>query len=249
MAMLALLSGLAAAASLFNEAQGAVFLHRNASRQWPPIQVACIGDSITEGVPGPLEHSYPARLQEMLGQGYLVRNFGKGWASLMPPLPTFPAPVHAYETTAQFGAAVAFHPSIAVVMLGTNDAFGTTWNQKRSETFVWYYTTFINNLRKLSPMPRILMMVPPPCYSMTGSSGGGNNQTVINTILPSLIRQVAQATGVAAPIDAFSRFSANCPDFTKGSTCSWIADAELHPNAHGYYQIADLVKQAIVTGL
>ena len=45
------------------------------------IRVACIGDSITEGDLGDGDvvpaTSYPTQLQEMLGERYEVRNFGK----------------------------------------------------------------------------------------------------------------------------------------------------------------------------
>jgi hypothetical protein len=43
-----------------------------------PIKVACIGDSITEGagLSNPALESYPARLQRLLGAGYIVRNYG-----------------------------------------------------------------------------------------------------------------------------------------------------------------------------
>merc|ERR1719199_1314928 len=132
-------------------------------------------------------------------------------------------------------------PNIVLLMLGTNDAMGAQWSPMRSQAFVWHYTAFINKikqdaLQKFSPVPKILLGIEPPCYSTTGASGGGNNQTVINTILPNLVRQVAQSNGLSAPIDTFHLFQTHCPDFTKGSTCNWLADAELHPNAHGYYQ-------------
>jgi len=42
------------------------------------IKVACIGDSITSGFTllNPRRDSYPSLLQNMLGDGYEVRNFG-----------------------------------------------------------------------------------------------------------------------------------------------------------------------------
>jgi lysophospholipase L1-like esterase len=43
-----------------------------------PIKVACVGDSITfgAGIVNREKNSYPAQLQEYLGDGYEVRNFG-----------------------------------------------------------------------------------------------------------------------------------------------------------------------------
>jgi lysophospholipase L1-like esterase len=167
----------------------------------------------------------------------------------MPPLPGFPPLVQAYESTPQFSTAINSQPGIVVLMIGTNDAMGSLWSAQRSQAYVLHYVTLINNLRKLNPSPKIYIAVPPPCYSTTGASGGGNNQTVINTILPQLVRQVAQASGLSAPIDTFTMFTTHCPDFAKGSTCDWMADAELHPNAQGYYQIASIVMHAIAADL
>ena len=47
------------------------------------VKVACIGDSITWGFTllCPWKQSYPALLQERLGDGYEVRNFGYNDAS------------------------------------------------------------------------------------------------------------------------------------------------------------------------
>ncbi len=47
------------------------------------IKVACIGDSITWGFTllNPWKQSYPALLQEKLGAGYQVRNYGYNDAS------------------------------------------------------------------------------------------------------------------------------------------------------------------------
>ena len=47
-------------------------------------KVACIGNSVTYGyghkTPG--ETSYPSQLQQLLGEGYEVRNFGHSGATL-----------------------------------------------------------------------------------------------------------------------------------------------------------------------
>src|SRR6056297_1224323 len=49
-----------------------------------PIRVACLGDSITAGARVDAKsESYPARLQELLGDNFEVRNFGIGGATLL----------------------------------------------------------------------------------------------------------------------------------------------------------------------
>ena len=49
------------------------------------VKVACVGNSITYGigVSDPDKESYPARLQQMLGEGYTVERFGKPGATLL----------------------------------------------------------------------------------------------------------------------------------------------------------------------
>lgn len=49
------------------------------------MKVACVGNSITYGigVSDPDKESYPARLQQMLGEGYTVERFGKPGATLL----------------------------------------------------------------------------------------------------------------------------------------------------------------------
>lgn len=50
-----------------------------------PVRVACVGNSITYGTGiADREHfSYPVQLQQMLGNGYVVGNFGKPGATLL----------------------------------------------------------------------------------------------------------------------------------------------------------------------
>ena len=53
--------------------------------QTNPIKVACIGDSVTygSGIEDRDNNSYPAQLQKMLGDEYVVGNFGKPGATLL----------------------------------------------------------------------------------------------------------------------------------------------------------------------
>ena len=49
------------------------------------IKVACVGNSITEGmkIEDPAENAYPAPLGRLGGEGYDVGNFGKSVATLL----------------------------------------------------------------------------------------------------------------------------------------------------------------------
>ena len=53
------------------------------ARAAEPIKVACVGDSITQGSGAQKGKSYPAQLQGLLGEGYLVGNFGVSGRTLL----------------------------------------------------------------------------------------------------------------------------------------------------------------------
>ena len=86
-----------------------------------PIRVACLGDSITAGAKvKAATESYPAQLQQMLGAGFVVKNFGTGGATLW----------HGGKPNAfqQLPDATAFAPQLAIVMFGINDTRGRDVN-------------------------------------------------------------------------------------------------------------------------
>jgi len=82
------------------------------------IKVACIGDSITYGarLENREKDSYPARLQGLLGERYLVENFGVGSCTLIRKgRPTV------WDQLSKIKAA---NPDIVVISLGTNVTCG-----------------------------------------------------------------------------------------------------------------------------
>ena len=95
-------------------------------------RVACLGDSLTRGDGAherrpPREKrftqrgNYPARLQDLLGPGYAVRNFGHGGASACNASDVPYAATRAYATARRWRA------DVVVLMLGTNDAKTMHW--------------------------------------------------------------------------------------------------------------------------
>ena len=95
-------------------------------------RVACLGDSLTRGDGAherrpPREKrfqqrgNYPALLQDLLGPGYVVRNFGHGGAAAcnVSDVP--------YAATRAYAAARRWRADVVVLMLGTNDAKAMHW--------------------------------------------------------------------------------------------------------------------------
>ena len=117
-----------------------------------PVRVACIGNSITFGylLNDPATESYPSQLQEMLGEGYEVGNFGRSGATLLR---------HGhrpYVEQPEWRGALDFRPDIAVIHLGVNDTDPRNWPHYGDE-FIGDYLAIIDTLRQQNPDVRIIL--------------------------------------------------------------------------------------------
>ena len=88
-----------------------------ASHAAQKVKVACVGNSVTYGYGlQDREHdSYPVRLQQMLGEGYEVQNFGHSGATLLY------KGHRPYIGLPEFHQALDFKPDWVVIHLGLND--------------------------------------------------------------------------------------------------------------------------------
>ena len=116
-----------------------------------PVRVACVGNSITYGTGiADREHfSYPVQLQQMLGNGYVVGNFGKPGATLLY------KGHRPYVEQPEFREALRFKGDIAVIHLGINDTDPRNWPNYRDE-FVKDYLSIIDSLRAANPKVRFI---------------------------------------------------------------------------------------------
>jgi lysophospholipase L1-like esterase len=119
-----------------------------------PVRVACIGDSITEGIGADQGKSYPAQLQNLLGNSWQVTNFGASGHTL---LKKGDAP---YWNHPKYQDALAFKPDVVIIMLGTNDTKPQNW-QHHTE-FAADYKTFVKSFQDLASKPRIWICRPCP---------------------------------------------------------------------------------------
>lgn len=187
------------------------------------IRVACIGDSITAGFGIPKDRqTYPQHLQEKLGPGYLVENFGASGFALQK-LSNAP-----YLKTKQWQRALEFLPDIAVVVLGTNDSkpknFGNTGAFRDDARGL------IRELRALSSHPRVLIGLPPPVFK-TNFTINEENMMQIRAML----KEVAGGEGVET-VDLFTPMEVQSRLFPDG----------IHPNAEGVAVLAGLVSEAVL---
>jgi sialate O-acetylesterase len=120
--------------------------------QAKPQKLACIGNSVTAGLghKNPKETAYPVQLQQLLGKGYEVRNFGHSGATLLR------NGHNPYNKTGAFTDALAFAPDIAIIHLGLNDTDPRNWPDYSSE-FAADYTALIDTLRTVNAAMRIII--------------------------------------------------------------------------------------------
>lgn len=124
------------------------------------VRIACIGDSITHGtfVWRRGVNAYPVQLQEMLGDGHDVRNFGVN-AHAAQRAADFP-----YWDSTAFAESTAFAPDIALIMLGTNDSRGDNW--RGLAAFAEDYRDLVIHYRSLESRPAVWLLTPPALFRL-----------------------------------------------------------------------------------
>jgi lysophospholipase L1-like esterase len=233
------------------------------------ITIGCVGDSITAGAhsSGP-NATYPAQLQQMLDKEYPdqyeVTNLGAGGTTMLKD------GNEPYWNSSQFTAFAQGQWDIVVVMLGTNDAKDVgnggppNWPHDEREyvdsKFGEDYRAMISvakGLGRAGVLANVFVAVPPPLMQ---ASVYGMNQTVINSVFPTLIPKIALKYLKTTPIDVFTALGGT-PDwettFPKGCTlkdaktagCADFCDAQscdqCHPNDNGYGVLAAAVKAGL----
>lgn len=191
------------------------------------IKVACIGNSVTYGMThkNPAETSYPTQLQQMLGEGYEVRNFGHSGATLL-------SKGHRpYINLPEYTAALEFAPDIAVIHLGLNDTDPRNWPNYRDE-FYTDYTNIIDALRKANPKVEVYICRMTPIFNWHRRFKSGTRDWYWQ--IQDVIEEIAEDGGFEL-ID-LSRYLYNRPDL--------MPDA-LHPNEQGAGIIAKQVYSAM----
>ena len=196
-------------------------LHSNgASQAADPVRVACVGDSITQGIgiQNPQKDGYPAKLQEILGASWTVRNFGVGGRTMLRKADPF-----------DHRPALASSPDIVIIALGTNDSKTGIWAGRKSE-FVADYVAMIKEFQALPSHPKVWACLPVPAFP---GNWGITENAIRNEVIPA-IQEAAKITSVSV-IDLHTPLLGNKP---------WFPDT-VHPNEAGAKRIAELVGTAL----
>lgn len=190
------------------------------------IKVACIGDSITEGdVGGGVNSavSYPSQLQNLLGEGYEIRNFGKCGFSVSKNA------MNSYWTLEEFKTSQEYQPDIIIMMLGTNDVWCENWKNVKDE-FEDDYTEFINLYKGLASKPTIYLTKVCGVY--------GEDRAELPRV-NACIQKIAEHTQ-SRLADMFTWTD----QLSAQEKAQYFPDT-LHPNAEGYTIMARQFKEQI----
>jgi len=124
------------------------------------IKIACVGNSVTygAGIKERAINSFPAQLQNLLGNSYNVQNFGFSGATLLK------KGHKPYWTKKAFQQSQNFAPNIVIIHLGLNDQGNNNW-PKHKDKFVADYLDMITRYKKLASNPKVLICKLTPTFS------------------------------------------------------------------------------------
>jgi len=199
------------------------------------IKVACIGDSITFGarLEDRDKYAYPAQLQGLLGENYLVENFGVGSCTLIRKGQP--------NVWTQLPKIKESNPDIVIISLGTNDTCGGTracWDH--NDDFPVDYRDLIDNLRTFSSNPKIYICSPTPMVTETPGLDSSRIAD-LQERNPRLQELIAIIKGIA--VEKKTNFiDLNTPMANKPEL--FTEKDGVHPNIAGYTVIAQLVYAA-----
>jgi acyl-CoA thioesterase I len=188
-----------------------------------PIKVACVGNSITQGPGRDNPDSYPLQMQEILGKGYEVKNFGVSGRTLLK------KGDYPYWNEPQFEEVKDFAPDILVIKLGTNDSKPQNWEYKSE--FTNDYILMIKEFKKSMPKKaKVYICIPVPVFQ---DNWGINESILVHEMRP-MLEKIAKETK-SNIIDLYSPFLGKSDLLPDG----------VHPNIEGLGIMAVEVAEAI----
>ncbi|HEC42977.1 MAG TPA: sialate O-acetylesterase [Bacteroides sp.] len=193
------------------------------------IRIACIGNSVTygHGLGDREQDAYPSRLQEMLGEKYIVRNFGFNGATMLK------KGHKPYWEKPPYPEALDFKPHIVIIHLGLNDTDPRNWANFKEE-FIPDYREMINVFANMetNPSPKVWICKMSPIFSWHRRFNSGTREDF--WAIQDAIEEIAQTEHVTM-IDLHTSLYSR-PDL--------FPDA-IHPTEEGAGIIAETVKSYI----
>lgn len=205
------------------------------------VRVACLGDSITFGAKAnPKTESYPAQLQQMLGDRCVVKNFGVGGATMMRR-----GKPNAFQ---QLPKAKEFQPQVVIVGFGINDtrSRGVDYWDNFSE-FIPDATALLDEITKWPSHPRVLLCLPITNYTdlpgMPEDRKENNSERV-----PRMAEVRAKLTELATRFADKNVIVVDLGEPTKNHPELYDIDG-VHMKAAGYRLLAETLRPAVEKAL
>lgn len=203
-----------------------------------PYRVACVGDSITQGARVDVEsQSYPARLAQILGVNFEIRNFGVGGATLL----------HTGKPTvwSKVQAIKEFQPHFVVIALGTNDTVeGNRKNWSRIDQFESDCKDLLNQLLEIPSQPTVCLAGPTPMVLETPGLSDLRRANLMERkprleLLRGLLRKVVEERG------SDQLYFLDLAPVFKGRPELMTEKDGVHPNKNGYQELALVIARSI----
>lgn len=195
-----------------------------------PIRVACVGDSITLGRRVSAENAYPAQLQDLLGNKYAVKNFGRGGATLLKT--GTPNVWQDLETVREY------QPQIVIVLLGTNDTVGLPRkNWEQIERFPTDYADLVREICDWPTKPRLVICT--PTASALATPGLAPERLAMLTERKGRLERLSQWVRELAEKNADKNVTLLELNGMLSDHPEWLQKGDgVHPNSDGYREIA-----------
>lgn len=196
------------------------------------IRVACVGDSITygHGVSNWPKRNYPAVLQDLLGDGYNVQNFGVSGCTVQSDGD------QPYAATERYPQGIDYQADVVILMMGSNDSKAENWRD--AETFKQQYTALLDSYLNGAHVPQIYLCTPAKAFYVDGQSEGPTSFD----IRPQQVEEIAQVVREVAAernlplIDIYTLTAEHA---------EWFKKDGVHPNADGAAALAQTVYDTI----
>jgi acyl-CoA thioesterase-1 len=186
-----------------------------------PINVVCVGDSITAGYNAPPGGSFASQLSRLLGNKWNFHILGIGGTTMLKKSD------NPYWNRPEYQQALSLQPDVVIIELGTNDTKPNNWN---ADAFATDYQSMITAFQALPRKPHIYLCLPPPVFPP-----GGYN---IPTTGPGEVIPVIQKLAGQDHCDLI--------DFNTAlqTHSEWLPD-HVHPNADGGFAMAKIAYAAL----
>ena len=196
------------------------------------IKVACVGDSITygHGIKDWSKNNYPAVLQNLLGDGYHVQNFGVSGRAVQDNSD------QPYRAVQQYQDSIAYDADILIFMMGSNDTKPENWFGE--DAFKSAMIDLLDDYTQGEDKPQIYICTTPSCYFLKNSTGEQTNfglRPAYAEIAANIAQEVADAFDY--PVIDIHTLTAENPQ--------WFETDGVHPDNDGAAAIAMAVYQAI----